>query len=539
MTDAVRTEKGTALVINLTRFGDLLQSQPLFHDLHAEGYRVHLLCLDVFSSALPLLRRVERAWILPGARLMAETERNWRVAAARLLHFARTLRNGARPACVVNLTTTLPARLLTRMVAGENTPVRGFSLEAEGFGRNSGVWASFLNGTTASRQSAPFNLVDMFRMVGSPARAATEVMLASPPPQTHEEAGRLLAAAPRGTAGFVALQLGASEERRQWPARFFAAVGDRLWREQKLFPVLLGTEAEAPLARAYAAAAGQPFLDAVGKTDIGLLAALLTRVRLLITNDTGTMHLAAGLGVPSLALFLASAQPWDTGPYLPGCCCLEPDMECHPCPYGRACSDNLACLERISPQSVGDLALAWLGSGRWENAPLAAIGQEARVWLTTRNDEGFAAVRCLTAHKNADRTLWLEQQRFFWRQILDGMESPAGARGAEEGSVFAGKNCGQDFARSVAPVLDQAVQILEQMEEQGRLLGRNSRIGQLFLRNCERLQHVLDACPPLRSLGGFWRELGQGRGDALHEVLRLVRHLAGHLRQWSAVLRRT
>lgn len=36
---------------------------------------------------------------------------------------------------------------------------------------------------------------------------------------------------------------------------------------------------------------------------------------MLITNDTGTMHLAAGLNLPILAIFLATAQPWDTGPY--------------------------------------------------------------------------------------------------------------------------------------------------------------------------------------------------------------------------------
>ena len=49
-----------------------------------------------------------------------------------------------------------------------------------------------------------------------------------------------------------------------------------------------------------------------------VLAAVLRQSRLIVTNDTGTMHLAAGLGVPVLALFLATAQPWDTGPYREG-----------------------------------------------------------------------------------------------------------------------------------------------------------------------------------------------------------------------------
>ena len=52
---------GVTVVINLTRFGDLLQSQPLIEDLHRQGKRVHLVCLDNFSGALPLMRHVERA----------------------------------------------------------------------------------------------------------------------------------------------------------------------------------------------------------------------------------------------------------------------------------------------------------------------------------------------------------------------------------------------------------------------------------------------------------------------------------------------
>ena len=58
--------------------------------------------------------------------------------------------------------------------------------------------------------------------------------------------------------------------------------------------------------------------------------------------------------------------------------------------------------------------------------------------------------------------------------------------------------------------------------------------GQLFLRNCERLQQALDACPPLASLSHFWRELVQDRGGDMEETLRLTEVLAGHLCRWSA-----
>ena len=59
---------GVSLVVNLTRLGDLLQSQALITDLHRRGRRVQLVCLDNFADALSLLRHVERAWPLPGAQ---------------------------------------------------------------------------------------------------------------------------------------------------------------------------------------------------------------------------------------------------------------------------------------------------------------------------------------------------------------------------------------------------------------------------------------------------------------------------------------
>ncbi len=558
---------GTTLVINLTRLGDLLQCQPLIEDLHRQGQRVHLVCLDNFSSAQPLLRHVERTWPLPGARLMADMDKDWRVATARLLEFAREIKAVATPDCIVNLTTTLPARLLTGLLAGQHTAIRGFCLDAHGFGQNKGIWSTFLNSGAANRLSVPFNVVDMFRMVGAPPTPQhfalqPRLRLADPPQEAMAEADALLAAAPSQPRGFIAMQLGASEPRRQWPAHFFASVGDRLWRERKLCPVLLGSPAERPLAEAYAQAAQGPFVDAVGKTGLTQLAGLLRRSQLLLTNDTGTMHLAAGLGVHCLAIFLATAQPCDTGPYLPGCCCLEPALPCHPCPFGRPCPNNLACVTHISPKSVGTLALAWLDTGRWDAAPLDdaqpdSIGHEARVWLTEEDDHGFITVRCLTKHAAEDRSIWLAQQRDFWRQILDKLSSTAAPTaeclnaGADSPHVkntisqpahHAATSAAQvgmysaEFTQRLTQTLEQAAQLFEMLTQQGQLLGKSPKAGQLFLRNCERLQTVLDACPELRSLGAFWRELRQERGERLNDLLELTARLGSHLVAWRAKL---
>lgn len=528
---------GVSLVVNLTRLGDLLQSQALITDLHRRGRRVQLVCLDNFADALSLLRHVERAWPLPGAQWLAALDRDWRGAAGDLLAWTRRVREVAQPQEIINLTTTLPARLLTRLLAGSDCSVRGFDLDAEGFGRNNGVWASFLNGTTAGRLNAPFNLVDMFRMLGAPkgtasVGAAGDAALRTPSEQTRLAALALLAAAPAESRGFVGLQLGASEARRQWPVRHFAVVGDQLWRELRLCPVLLGAPAETSLAQEYADLANAPFCNATGRTDLPQLAAVLTQLRLLITNDTGTMHLAAGLGVPSLALFLATAQPWDTGPYLPACCCLEPALDCHPCPYNRPCPHNLECHERISPAVAGALALSWCRTGRWEDAPLARNGGEVRIWLSRRDVGGFMDLRDLAGREGEDRSLWMRQQRHFWRHILDDMDRPVPSP-LPPCPVTA---CSPPFAHEVGAALEQAVTLLQAIAAQGALTGKSPRAGALLLRNCERLQNLLNGCPPLAALGGFWRELRQAKGDDIAEFLQFSGKLAVYLEQWRQKL---
>lgn len=86
----------------------------------------------------------------------------------------------------------------------------------------------------------------------------------------------------------------------------------------------------------------------------------------------------------------------------------------------------------------------------------------------------------------------------------------------------------------MAPVLDQAARLLDMLAEQGRLTGKSSKAGQLFCSIASACRIFWDACPPLASLGYFWRELRQERGGRMDELLRLVDLLAGHLRRWAA-----
>jgi ADP-heptose:LPS heptosyltransferase len=76
----------------------------------------------------------------------------------------------------------------------------------------------------------------------------------------------------------------------------------------------------------------------------------LSRCRALLTNDTGTMHLAAHLGVPTIALF-GSTEPALTGPIGDSHTVIRHHVECSPC-FLRECPIDFRCMNRISVSEV-------------------------------------------------------------------------------------------------------------------------------------------------------------------------------------------
>ncbi|MCU0566536.1 MAG: glycosyltransferase family 9 protein [Oculatellaceae cyanobacterium Prado106] len=109
---------------------------------------------------------------------------------------------------------------------------------------------------------------------------------------------------------YVCLHPGASLNEKRWSTDGFAAVADAL-AKQGYAIVLTGTSAEAELTHHIAHTMRFPALDLAGKTDLGVLAALVKNARLVICNDTGISHLAAALRTPSVVIFLnTDPQRW-------------------------------------------------------------------------------------------------------------------------------------------------------------------------------------------------------------------------------------
>ena len=141
---------------------------------------------------------------------------------------------------------------------------------------------------------------------------------------------------------------------KRWPAESFATVAREVSRKiGNCVWLAFGTAGDWRLCSDIAQLAGGGILNLAGKTSLRQLMALLKLCRVVLTNDSGPMHVAAALGTPVVVPF-GSTSAELTGPGLPGDprhLLLRSAAPCSPC-FRRACPIDFRCMTGISPESV-------------------------------------------------------------------------------------------------------------------------------------------------------------------------------------------
>lgn len=161
----------------------------------------------------------------------------------------------------------------------------------------------------------------------------------------------------------VALNPQARWRTKLWEEERFARLGEALVRRHGARILLIGSASDLPLARRLADLMHPAPFVATGRTDLKLLIALLRRIDLLVTVDSGPMHLAAALGTPLVALF-GPTDPRLIGPYGDGGVVLRVPLPCSPCSKRRCrIEDERLCMRSIAVEEVADAASSLLAAG--------------------------------------------------------------------------------------------------------------------------------------------------------------------------------
>ena len=293
-----------SVVIQMARLGDFLQSTPLIRAVrqrHPEN-RVAVL---VTPAQAPLARGcpwVDEVLQLEPAPLveliqnrdLAPERKNaaWRQATRGL--------SGLSVEHLYNLNLGPVGGLLGR--SWPAAEAHGWRLHPNMDALHGEPWSPFIMAMAGKRELTRLHLADILSAYADPSERPADGLCYHPPLEAMTSAQKLLGA----ESPLVALQLGANSFLRRWPVEGFCELALQLVLHG-FRPVLVGSAAEAALGKRLLARlgpAGERVIDLMGKTSLPQLGAVLSLCDLVVSADTGTLHLATAAGAKVLALFM-------------------------------------------------------------------------------------------------------------------------------------------------------------------------------------------------------------------------------------------
>jgi ADP-heptose:LPS heptosyltransferase len=374
------------LVIQLTKMGDLLQTTPLLQHIRKRYPHAQITALidskqEELSANIPYL---DRTLFLDLASISEQIGRDDLSLLAKY-HSLQTVLGPIKREnfdLIYNINFSRITALLcqffpTSQVVGYRLSPRsryGQILKEE--------WVSFIFHLMRNRNLIRLNLVDLLASYENDNSFSSRRLYYGK--ESQKSFGKTLSLPDGGRQQKIGLQLGCGGYLRRWPVPFFASLAHRLATRQGTQIILFGGKGEeylgTQLQDEWVRLAGQrpaaaAVIDRIGKTSLPQLAEALKECDLLVSADTGTMHLATAVGTRVLALFLGTALCHETGPYGEGHFAIQAHMPCFPCSEG-ACPNPL-CQQLIRPGMVAYLVSLILEKKK-EFSPREFLGEGER-----------------------------------------------------------------------------------------------------------------------------------------------------------------
>ena len=172
-------------------------------------------------------------------------------------------------------------------------------------------------------------------------------------------ASKLRKAGLKEKQSYVTIAPGARWITKEWLPERFAELIDRIAKERNLPSVLIGGNEDFDKGGFITSSAKTKPINMIGKTSLPELALLLKQAKVLVTNDTGPMHLAYALGTPVIAIH-GPTNPKLTGPYGIQYNVIKMDVPCGPCFKKKCPGYGLVCMTNITIDMVYSKVLNYL-----------------------------------------------------------------------------------------------------------------------------------------------------------------------------------
>jgi heptosyltransferase-2 len=312
--------------------GDSVLAIPAMKALRAQfpGAAITLLARPWVSGLFTSARFIDRVWIEPRPTKLKEWSRITRDIRSQGFDLAVLFPNSFESALMVFLG-RVPRRI-------------GYAGDGRSWMLTDLVWPP------AREQHQVHYYLNLARVLSAPIQAPSISIEASA--DERAAARKLLTSSgvPAGSS-FAVLNPGAAfGSAKRWSEVRFAELADLLAAQLGFRIVVVGSEAERPIAERIRESTKCGTVVLNGMTNLETLIGILSESALMVTNDSGPMHLAAALGVPTVAIFGATNDA-ETGPYGDRTRVVKHPVECSPCML-RECPIDHRCMTGVTASIV-------------------------------------------------------------------------------------------------------------------------------------------------------------------------------------------
>ena len=149
----------------------------------------------------------------------------------------------------------------------------------------------------------------------------------------------------------LGFHIGASQSNKAWTIKNYHIVIEELLLKKDYCIILFGGYKEKEFKHHFSNIQSELFFNTIGDFKLNELVAAIDIINLLITNDTGPMHVATALQKPVIDISLGPVSKWESGPYNSSALIIEANLDCHPCSFTFECS-HWNCHTYITPDIV-------------------------------------------------------------------------------------------------------------------------------------------------------------------------------------------
>ncbi len=446
--------------------GDLIQTTPLIRGLKDKhpNARITLMVSSDFEDAVSLIPGVDDSIVFNLRQFKDSNEwedESW----VKIYRYIESELNSIRNKefdLLVNLSHSRFSALMVHYLKVQN--VIGFHCNTTGDRMTGHPWMQYFGTEPFNRSFNEFNLVEIFSRSAEIDMTGKEIQVLENHTEFYSGEDMPSDFFDSGDGLIIGFQIGSSLENRRWSTASFAKLADLLVEKLNARIILFGVASESKSATEMIELTNNKarVTDLTGKTDLKQLTGLLKGCDYLVTNDTGTMHLAAALNTKIIGLFFAHAHPFETAPFSSGHLIFQARISCAPCSYGVHCS-NIVCVEKVLPEHILSFVENHIEYKMWQLPSGLINSSELNVYETVASTQGIIRLKPVIKHDLELEDIFRLAYSFLWREIL-----VEGTGASLNGLQELLEDYKQSDSENVGALLKNKTELLESIEAHGK-----------------------------------------------------------------------